>query len=430
VIAFVGANVLPMDRDRVLENHTVIIRNGVIAEITPAARAKVPEGALRIDAKGKYLMPGLAEMHGHLPSANQGEQQAQNVLTLFVANGVTTVRGMQGSANQPALRDRIAKGELLGPTLYLGAPALSGQSVPDPDTARRLVREYKQAGFDLLKVHEGLSRETYDAIVATAKEVGIPFGGHVADQVGLLHALKSGQSSIEHLDGYVEALEADDSPIKNANAATRAQQLIKYIDERKIPAVVAATKQANSWVTPTMALWQTFFGRETVESFRQRPELKYMPPQAVNQWVQQKTNQLNQQQDPKPGTKLLALRDRLLKALNDGGVNVMLGSDAPQVFSVPGFSLARETAAMLKVGMTPFQILQSGTRNPAINLNKASEFGTVEAGKRADLILLNANPLKDVANVWQRAGVMVRGRWLPESEIKALLEKIAASYTQ
>jgi imidazolonepropionase-like amidohydrolase len=430
VIAFVGANVLPMDRDRVLENHTVIIRNGVIAEITPAARAKVPEGALRIDAKGKYLMPGLAEMHGHLPSANQGEQQAQNVLTLFVANGVTTVRGMQGSANQPALRDRIAKGELLGPTLYLGAPALSGQSVPDPDTARRLVREYKQAGFDLLKVHEGLSRETYDAIVATAKEVGIPFGGHVADQVGLLHALKSGQSSIEHLDGYVEALEADDSPIKNANAATRAQQLIKYIDERKIPAVVAATKQANSWVTPTMALWQTFFGRETVESFRQRPELKYMPPQAVNQWVQQKTNQLNQQQDPEPGTKLLALRDRLLKALNDGGVNVMLGSDAPQVFSVPGFSLARETAAMLKVGMTPFQILQSGTRNPAINLNKASEFGTVEAGKRADLILLNANPLKDVANVWQRAGVMVRGRWLPESEIKALLEKIAASYTQ
>jgi hypothetical protein len=123
---------------------------------------------------------------------------------------------------------------VLGPTLYISAPAMSGQTVKDPETGRRLVREAKQAGFDALKVHEGLSLETYDAIASTAKELGLPFGGHVADQVGLLHSLKAGQASIEHLDGYVEALEADDSPIKNADAATRNQQLIKYVDERKI----------------------------------------------------------------------------------------------------------------------------------------------------------------------------------------------------
>jgi len=419
-----------MDRERVLEDQTVIVRDGRIAEIGVANKVKIPESAQRIEARGKYLMPGIAEMHGHLPHPNQGEKVANSFLILFTANGVTTVRGMYGFPNHPAIREKIAKGELLGPRLYVASPALHGNAVKSPEDGERLVREYKAAGFDLLKIHEGLSKQTYDRIVAVAKELGIPYGGHVPDDVGLLHALKSGQASIEHIDGYVEAMEADGSPIKNADPQTRGQKLHEYLDERKIPQLVKATIDAGAWAVPTMALWESFYGTATVESLKARPELKYMPPQMINQWVQQRTNQLNNAGDGKAGLRILEVRDKVLKALSDGGAKIALGSDAPQLFSVPGFSLMREMQSMAKAGMSPYKILESGTRNPAIYLKAEKEFGTVEVGKIADLILLDANPLADVANMTKRVGVMVRGRWFSASELQKMLDDIAASYTQ
>ncbi|HYP53361.1 MAG TPA: hypothetical protein VEQ42_07465, partial [Pyrinomonadaceae bacterium] len=239
-VAFVGVNVVPMDRERVVTDQTVVVRDGRIAEVGPASKIKVPDGALRIDGRGKYLMPGLAEMHGHLPHPNMPAAVADSVLFLFVANGVTTVRGMFGFPNHVTLRERAARNEILSPTLYVAGPALSGQSVQSAGVADVLVREHKKAGYDLLKVHEGLSREAYDRIVTTANELRIPFGGHVADNVGLLHAIKSKQSSVEHMDGYLEALEADDSPVRNADPQTRAQKLRQHLDERNLPARAAA----------------------------------------------------------------------------------------------------------------------------------------------------------------------------------------------
>jgi imidazolonepropionase-like amidohydrolase len=410
VVAFINVNVAPMDRERVIENQTVIVRDGRIAEIGPAAKVIVPDGAQRINAQGKYLMPGLAEMHGHLPNPNQGEAVANSFLTLFVANGVTTVRGMFGFPNHPALRARIAKGEVFGPRLYAASPALSGQSAQSPEQGEQLVRQYKKDGFDLLKVHEGLSVASYDRIVAVANEVGIRFGGHIPNDVGIERALKAGQSSIEHIDGYLEAVDLD------------------KLDDARIKQLAAMTREAGAWVTPTMALWQTIYGRETAEALRrQRAEIQYMPPQALNQWTQQRDNQLaNISADT--GRRVIEFRDRMLKALSDAGAKILLGSDAPQLFSVPGFSLQREMEAMVKAGLTPYQVLESGTRNAAIHLNAEKEFGTVEVGKAADLILVDGNPLKDVANVAKRAGVMLRGRWLPESELARMLDAIAASY--
>jgi imidazolonepropionase-like amidohydrolase len=410
VVAFINVNVAPMDRERVIENQTVIIRDGRIVEIGPSAKVKVPDGAQRINAPGKYLMPGLAEMHGHLPHPNQGEAVANSFLTLFVANGVTTVRGMFGFPNHPALRARIAKGDVFGPRLYAASPALSGQSAQSPEQGEQLVRQYKQEGFDLLKVHEGLSLASYERIVAVANEVGIRFGGHIPNDVGIERALKAGQSSVEHIDGYLEAVDLD------------------KLDDARIKQLATMTREAGAWVTPTMALWQTIYGRETAEALRQhRPEAQYMPPQALTQWTQQRNNQLaNISADTSRG--VIEFRDRMLKALSDAGAKILLGSDAPQLFSVPGFSLQREMEAMVKAGLTPYQVLESGTRNAAIYLNAEKEFGTVEVGKAADLILVDGNPLKDVANVAKRAGVMLRGRWLPESELARMLDAIAASY--
>src|SRR5512132_291705 len=146
-IAFVGVNVVPMDSERVIEDQTVIVRGDRITELGPSAKVKVPAGALRVEAKGKYLMPGLAEMHGHLPHPNQGDAVARSFLLLFVANGVTTVRGMFGFPNHPALRDSIRRGEVFGPRLYVAGPAMTGQSVHSPEEGAQKVREYKQAGF-------------------------------------------------------------------------------------------------------------------------------------------------------------------------------------------------------------------------------------------------------------------------------------------
>ncbi len=206
VTAFVGVTVVPMDSERVVADQTVMVNDGRIAVIGGSDETTVPASAQQIDGAGLYLMPGLAEMHGHLPNPNFPAEVTENVLFLYVANGITTVRGMHGHPSQFELRERIRQGDLVGPQLFLGSPAMRGNSVQTVEDAERLVREYQAAGFDLLKVLEGLSAEVYDAIAATANEIGIPFAGHVTDNVGLFHALESGQATVDHLDNYIEAL--------------------------------------------------------------------------------------------------------------------------------------------------------------------------------------------------------------------------------
>lgn len=427
-VAFIGVNVVPMDRERVIENQTVLVRDGRIVEVGPAAEVQVPTGALRVDAAGKYLMPGLAEMHGHLPGGNAPREFIDNVLFLFVANGVTIVRGMQGDPRQFGIRDSVMQGLTIGPTLVLGSPAMSGQDVQTVEDARRLVREYKEAGYDLLKIHEGLSPEVYQAIVETAREVDIPYGGHVPDAVGLHGALEAGQITIDHLDNYILAAERDDSPLRDAPPLERALKLALYLDESKIPALAEATRRAGAWVIPTLPLWEVLMGAsEPAEVLLERPEVKYVPHEAVQQWANW-VRTLQERVDREGARAHIEFRKRMLKALADAGVGILLGSDAPQIFSVPGFSIHREMRAMVEAGLTPYQVLESGTRNVAVYLGTPDEFGTVSPGRRADLILLEANPLEDVANVARRAGVMVRGRWLPESEIQERLARIAANY--
>lgn len=411
--AFVNVNVVPMDRERVIERQTVIVRDGRIAEIGPADKIRIPNGAAQIDGTGKYLMPGLAEMHGHIPPPNAPKEYTEAVLFLYVANGITTVRGMLGAPNQLELRDRTNRGEIVSPTLYLAGPSFNGNSVNSPEQAVSMVRQQKQEGWDLLKVHPGLTRDEYDAMAKTAKEVGIRFAGHVPAEVGIIHALEMGQETIDHVDGYIEYLNGDAAPV----------------DETKLADVVRRTKSANAWIVPTMALWETLIGLTDLETLTAMPELRYAPPQQVEQWKTAHRNRLNSPNfDRKKAEWIAKNRMRILKALDDGGVRILLGTDAPQQFSVPGFSIHREMAHMVKCGFTPYRIIQSGTKNVGDYFKSKDNFGTIEAGKRADLILVEGNPVKDVANIAKRAGVMLRGQWLPESEIRMRLDGIAASW--
>ena len=422
-VAFEHVNVLPMDAERVLEAQTVVVSEGLIASMGPSGEVRPPRGAEVVDGTGKFLLPGLVEMHAHLPSADAAPEYVDRILFLFLSNGVTTVRGMLGNPSHLELRRQIEDGTRLGPTIYAAGPAFRNTPGLTPDAARARVREQHSAGFDLLKILEGLSVDVYDAIAEEARQTGIPFGGHIPNEVGLLHALAEGQGSVDHMDNFLDALESDDSPIRNAEPEVRSRNLGLHADESKIPYLVGATKIAGASVVPTMALWETFNADRPVEHYSSLDELKYMPEGIVNAWVESQAGR-RERLNPESGSRVIEIRRKLLKDLQEEGARIVFGTDAPQIFSVPGFSIHREMRIMADAGLTPFEILASGTRNAAEHFG-SDKFGVVEVGRRGDLLLLDANPLDDVGNVARRAGVMVRGRWVPESEIQARLAELA-----
>lgn len=408
-IIFRDANVISMTKADV-QKATVVVRDGKIVEVRRGDGA-IPKGATVVDARGKFLIPGLAEMHGHVPPTNAPNGAAEDALFLYVANGITTVRGMLGHEGQLELRERQKKGELIAPNLYLAGPSFNGNSVTSPEQAAEKVRAQKKEGWDLLKVHPGLTREEYDAMARTAREAGIRFGGHVPEAVGLLHAIEMGQETFDHIDGYGEYLEADKPSL----------------DAKKLSDVVRRSKKAGVWIVPTSALWEVLMNVTPLEKLRAYPELKYVSANAVEQW----SNAYRQREDPESleARKNIARnRAHILRALHDGGVPILMGTDAPQQFSVPGFSLHRELLLMRESGLSPFAILHSGSVNVGRYFANEDDFGTIEPGKRADLVLLNANPLVDIGNVSKIEGVMVRGRWLDREALDAGLAKIEAKH--
>ena len=278
--AFVDVNVLPMDRERVLAGQTVLVADGRITRMGAAAEVEVPDGATAIDGRGKYLMPGVAEMHGHFPDPD-AQEFTEAVLYLYVANGVTLVRGMQGNASHLPLRDAIEARQVVGPRLLVSSPAMSGRSVARPGDARRLVRDAAAAGFDHIKVQEGLTPEVYSAIAETAKEVGLTFSGHVSNLVGLYASLEQGQSTVDHLDNYIEAMIEDPEVVANIGLFDL-PQMLHLVDEEKIRDVIAATLEAGAGVVPTQVLWETFLdGRSGAETLAALPESRYWVRESI-----------------------------------------------------------------------------------------------------------------------------------------------------
>jgi imidazolonepropionase-like amidohydrolase len=352
-------------------------------------------------------------MHGHIPPPNAPANVIDETLFLYVANGITTVRGMLGHEGQLELREKSRKGEIVAPNLYLAGPSFNGNSVNSPEEATTKVRQQKREGWDLLKVHPGLTRAEFDAMARAAKEQSIRFGGHVPQEVGLLHAIEMGQETFDHVDGYAEYLLAGQGPL----------------DKAKLAEVVKKTRDAGAWIVPTMALWETLYGTADLKTLRSYSELQYVPQQQVDNWSTAFENRLKHPEyDAAEAKRVIAARSEILRALHDGGVRILMGTDAPQQFSVPGFSLHRELLRMRAAGMTPYAILVSGTKNVGDYFKAQDDFGTVAAGKRADLLLVDANPLDDVANLQKISGVMVRGRWFSRGDLDKRLGEIAARY--
>jgi len=410
VVAFVNVNVVPMDRERILPRQTVIVRADRISEIGPADTTDIPEGALQIDGSDKYLMPGLADMHVHIWEDYQR--------TLFIANGVTTVRNMWGAEYALKLRERIKKGKLIGPTIYTAGPLIDGGPpiwptstvVETSEQAAQVVAEHKKAGYDFIKVYSRLSLECYDAIVKAAAKHRIPVVGHVPGAVGLERVLAANQYGVEHLSGYSSILTVEDSPSW------------EQIDEKRIPHIARVTREAGTWNCVTLILRQARLVSKGAEQDREFPHMNYVPPRIKQRWFERR-----RYSDPNRRRRV-SNRKQMTKALHDAGARILLGSDTPNAYVVPGFSLHQELRILVDAGLTPYEAIKAGTRDAAECLGELDEFGTISAGLRADLILIEDNPLEDVSDAARRIGVMVRGRWFPQSDLQAMLEALVIKH--
>lgn len=422
-LAFVNVNVIPMDSERALEGQTVIVRDGVIAMIGSSDQIQVPDDALVVDGRGKYLMPGLVDMHVHI--------QYENDMLLFVSNGVTSVRNMWGNTgkmlrfgfpDQLTLREQIEQGELFGPTIYTAGPTMEGSPAfhplaevfDTPEVASESVRWQAIQGYDFIKVYDHLSPETYQAIIETARENDVPIVGHVPFAIGLDGVLTSGQVTIEHMTGYIDP----DS--------------VKFIiPEDQLDAYAVKTREAGVWNCVTLSEYPK--SKETPEGFERlqnQPGMAYVSPgtRVLSPFLYMMASKAHTYEGADYPERIAELNRRMVAALHEAGAGILLGTDAAQAYHIPGFSVHEELAMLVDAGLSPYEAIEAGTRNAAEAMGRSDEFGTIEAGKRADLILLEANPLLDVSNVQKRAGVMVRGRWLTEEQLQSMLDGLAESY--
>ena len=418
--AFINVNVVPMTTETVITGQTVVVTNGIVAAIGGVDQVLVPEKVDVVDGTDRFLMPGLAEMHAHVPDA--GTPDLDRVFSLFAANGVTTVRGMLGRPSHLALRQQLLDGEQFGPRLITSGPSMNGNSVSGPADAARKVKAQHAAGYDFIKIHPGLSSEEYAAIATAAADLQIPFAGHVPVSVGVQNALSAGMATIDHLDGYIAALMPANTDRSGGYGGFFDVLLADQVDEERIAAIAEQTAAAGTWNVPTESLFEHRVSDLSIAELRNRPEMKYMPRSTVEQWVRAKEQQISERGfDSAIAARAIKIRQQLILALHEVGAGLLLGSDAPQVFNVPGFSLHHELGFLVKAGLTPFEALQTGTTATARFLGINT--GIVAVGSEADLVLLDANPLVDISNVRRVHGVMLRGVWYSSVELEQRLTK-------
>jgi imidazolonepropionase-like amidohydrolase len=420
-----------MSRDTVLEDVTVLVDGGRIAGVGPAGALRLPSGARVIDGRGRWLMPGLADAHAHLvvtvgaaPDVRARWQAVnERLLLVGLTRGVTTAVELGGvglgpdpDRVLPALRQDIAAGQRLGPTLYL-ATAKANDSALTRAQGMRLVDSARAGGYDLVKVYNALSREGYRGILLRAQQLGMPVVGHVVRAVGLEGTLGSGQRGIVHAEEYLPTY----FPFRVTDTL---QVPERVLDTAAIPYLARRTRAAGVWVTPTLVTSETVVAQaERLDSVLARPEVRRVPrPLYDALWAPGVNPYATRFSHPRRLRNLrasLEFQRRLVGALHAAGVPLLAGSDTPAAGVVPGDALHDELRNLVGAGLTPYEALAAATRNVAAFLG-TDAFGTVEVGKRADLLLLDANPLDDVRNARRIRGVMVRGRWLPVEELERM----------
>ncbi|HKP11648.1 MAG TPA: amidohydrolase family protein [Blastocatellia bacterium] len=436
-LAFVRVNVVTMTRDGLLKDQTVVVEGGKITRVGPSASVRLPRNARRIDGRGKYLMPGLVDFHVHLRDPSE--------LLSYLIHGVTTVVQMSGpTGNVPdvlALRRRIAGGEIAGPNVYTTGRILDGDPavfpgvstvVKTPAEARRAVEEQYRAGVDFIKVYNNLTSDVLRAAVEAAHRRGLAVIGHIPRRDGrpqaLQTALAAGQDMIAHGEEFFFTYFYGDAD-SQLNRGLPPQP-----ERSKIPSAVRMVRESGAAVTPNLSfVAMTRRQLDSLDAVLSDPETRYLHPDVLALW---------REQNPTRRTDLarFSLRERakyaflkeLTPALQAGGVLLLLGTDSSAPGLFPGASAQLELRELVEAGLKPHQALAAGTRNAGQFIKRhvrgAETFGTVAPGQRADLLLLEANPLTKVDNISRIAGVTVRGRWLSKGELEKMRDEAAASF--
>jgi len=432
--AFVGVDVVSVAAGGLLEDQTVLVDEGMIVAVGPAASVALPDGVTRIDGTGKYLHYGLTDVHVHFAtdgflSALLGKETrlmpVEDTLYLYLANGVTTVRVMAGFPELLELRERIARGDVLGPRLIVATPMFDGEQpiwpaplgmpIASPEEARTAVRACKASGYDLIKVYSLIQRDAYDAMMDEAAEVGLKVVGHVPVFVGLEHAFESGQNEITHVEEF--------------------WRFTRDYGDGVVERFTRMIAEAGTWFSPTLSTYTNIMRQfEDMDAMLAQDELRYVDPAVVEFWAPPYNRFLGANEDPKKAEQALQAFEpqadfmmRLVKSFYEAGVPLETGSDVLNPMSTPGFALHDELAELVRAGLPELEAIRASTTRPAEFMGEADTWGAVAPGRKADLVLLSANPLEDIRNTESIEGVMVAGRWLSREAIRARLDGIAAA---
>ncbi len=419
IVAFVGVNVVPMDRERVLRDQTVLVENGKIAAI--GRHITIPNNAQVMQGHGNYLAPGLADMHSH--SSTSGD------LKVYLANGVTSILNMGGASPgfMDSTRPAANEGRIPGPQVYTafrvdGSPRYNNFVIATPEEARDIVPIAKTNGYDFIKVYNDLSPACFQALIDEGKRLHVPVVGHGVTAVGLRRQLDAGQVMVAHTEEFLYTVFFDPNHIPDSAAP----------DPAKIPEVIAFVLRDKAFVTADLNTYATIgrqWGRPDIaESFLHLPEAKYLRPEDRLLWAHE---------DYKDRKGSIAERveflKRFTKAMSDAGVPLITGTDAPPIPGlVPGFSLHDDLKALTEAGLSRYQALSAATRVPGEfivrSLPHAEPFGTVTVGSRADLVLTASNPLDDLSTLRKPLGVMAHGKWYSATDLQHLLDSVAGDY--
>jgi imidazolonepropionase-like amidohydrolase len=419
-LALRGASVLPMNGEAPRSGQTVLVREGRIAAIGAVDDVAIPQGARIVEASGRYLLPGFADLHVHI---KRGSADVDRLLALFLRYGVTTVLNLDGGPTVLALRDEVASGARLGPRVFTAGPIIRGSDSMSREVGESVAREQLAAGYDVLKVYNQISAEGYAGIVAEAKKAGMPVIGHAVRSVGIEGALANGQH-IAHMEELVygwftwKAGERTDLP---EDVVARLDILL---DASKVPDLARRVAESGVYVIPNLTAYHHIqLQLEDLDRVLARPEVALMPRLMTQSWVREKNGYMNRD-DPerfrRGVVRTFPFLQQLTAAFQAAGVPLLVGTDTGIPVIVAGTSVHDELAELVTAGLTAEQALAAATSNAARFLRDA-EGGTLEVGERADLVLLRDDPLREIGNSRSIEGVVVAGRYLDVAALDALL---------
>ncbi|HEV8598953.1 MAG TPA: amidohydrolase family protein [Gemmatimonadales bacterium] len=441
-VAFTNATVIDVDAGRTLPGMTVVVSNGRFIAVSNEG-FQPPRGARIIDASGKFLIPGLWDMHVHAAFPDLDAQ----FLPLLVANGVTGVREMFSRLDWvDSSRARVRRGAFPGPRIVASGHILDGKppiwpgsvAVTTAAEAKRAVDSLVRGGADFIKVYSRLSPEAFFAAAREARAKRVPFAGHVPTLVRVQDASDSGQRSIEHLTGMFTACNAREEHLlaglaaavqspkgwDSAGMLSRASadvQLQEFSAER-CRAVAARLVKNGTWMVPTIAVLHStaYLDDSTLAA---DPRLRYIPSGFKQGW-NPKADFRFRMLTPADWARrkvIYAKQLEIIRLLHDAGVRFLAGTDLANPYIYPGFSLHDELASLVAAGFTPAEALRAATLDPARYLGAADSLGSIEPGKRADLVLLDANPLDDIRNTTKIAAVVAAGRLYDREALRKLI---------